>query len=255
MIIINIKYMNDEVKETIKNNSSKYTKIISENPTDNTWLYEEFEDVFLEKKYSIPELDFSNFNQLEDKELAAQVSIKLHQSLKSLPRYVLSDESFWSWINFDVGYEVSQRLIKLSEDRSSTLLNHYFFSGGIRRGKFFGVFSRLFFRALLTYDETMEDPYYLTKHVNYNPNQIRNLTWRTYSNNYDLVKRVLKIQIKLEMSFGKLMTSKTYEYIAKLISNLGSSLYVDLLSDEDLEKLIISNIDYLLKEKSSETIS
>jgi hypothetical protein len=247
--------MNDEVKATIKNNPSKYTNLIIENPTDNTWLYEEFNDVFSEKKFSIPELDFSNLNQLKDKELAVQASIKLHQSLKSLPRYVLSDESFWSWINFEVGYEISQRLIKLSEDSQSTLLNHYFFSGGIRRGKFFGVFSRLFFRALLTFDETMEDPYYLTKHVNYNPNQIRNLTWRTYSNNFDLVKRVLKIQIKLEMKYGSLMTSKVYEHIAKLISNLGSSLYVDLLSIEELEQLIVTNIDDFLKEKTSEAIS
>lgn len=255
MIYTNIKYMKDKVTQTIKDNAVNYTNIITSNPTDNSWLFEEFEDPFEEKKFQIESLDFSKLNALDDDEITYQLSIRLYKSLKSLPKYVLSNENFWAWINFDLGYHISQRLIKLSDDKSSTILNHYFFSEGVRRGKFFGVFSRLYFRAELTYDKELDDHFYLTKIVNQYPKTFRNLSWRTYSNNYELVKKILKIQIKLEMKFGKKMTSKVYEKIAKHISNLGSSLYVDLLTHDELEIMIESFTEDILSVCGDETIS
>ena len=252
---INIKYMQVDVKESIKSNSTTYTKLINENPTDNTWLFEKFNSPFIEKKQTIKALDFDELDDLSDQELSYRVSVMLHQRLKDLPKYVLAEEDFWAWINFDLGYIISQRLIKISQEKSSTILNHYFFSGGIRRGLFFGVFARLYYRALLTYDEQSEDPYALTKHVNYHPNQIRNLTWRTYSNNADFVKKIIKVQIKLEMHYGKKLNSKFYEAISKHISNVGGTFYVDLMTEEELEFIITKKVEELLNGNTDETLS
>lgn len=248
---INIKYMNDAVLETIKNNPSKYADIMSENVDSNQWILEEFKQPFIEKKLTIPDFEFQANSKLESKELAYVNSVLIHKSLKNLPSYVLSDERFWAWINFDKGYILSQMLIPINK-KPSRLKNHYFFgSGSIRRGMFFGVISRLYYRAHLTYDMNAADKYELTKYVNDNPQSFRNLTWRTYSNDSELVRRVLRIQYKLELIYKQKMTSHVYEDIAKYISSLGSMTYIELLSEKDLEMLIRERVIKLINQESA----
>jgi len=249
---INIKYMNDDVLETIKNNPSKYADIMSSNLDSNQWLIEEFKQPYIEKKITIPDFEFHTDSKIDIKELSYINSVLIHKSLKNLPPYVLSDERFWAWVNFDKGYLLSQMLIPIN-NKSSRLKNHYFFgSGSIRRGMFFGVISRLYYRAHLTYDVKAGDSYELTKYVNNNPQSFRNLTWRTYSNDSELVKKILRIQYKLGLIYKDKMTSHVYEGIAKYISSLGSTTYIELLTEEDLESKITEKVIKLI---DSETLS
>jgi hypothetical protein len=243
---INIKYMCDDVLETIKNNPSKYAEIISENIDSSQWIIEEFKHPYIEKKITIPDFEFCTDNKLDIKKLSYINSVLLHKSLKNLPPYVLSDERFWAWINFDKGYILSQILIPINK-KQSRLKNHYFFgSGSVRRGMFFGVLSRLYYRAHLTYDAKAGDSYELTKYVNDNPKRFRNLTWRAYSSDSELVKKILRIQYKLELIYKEKMTSHIYEEIAKYISSLGSVTYVELLSENDLEFKITQRVIKIL---------
>ena len=243
---ININYMNDETIATIKSNPDKYTETILNHPTSSGWILEEFKAPYVTKKISIPDFEFDLDEKKSLKELTHTNSIILHGAIKDLPPYVLSDERFWAWINFDKGYFLCQRLMPLKRG-SSRLKNHYFFgSGSIRRGMFFGVLSRLFFRAYLTYDKNYGDPYELTKYVNENPQRFRNLSWRTYSNNVDLVKRILKIQYKLELMYKDKVTTAIFEEIAKYISQIGSITYVDIITDADLEKMIMDKAQKII---------
>jgi hypothetical protein len=242
---INIKYMSDEVLETIKENPEKYSSIMLDNPDSNDWLINEFKNPFVEKKLTIADFDFYVDDKENKKDLSFVNSVLIHKVLKNLPPYVLSDEHFWAWINFDKGYTLSQILMPPNKN-SSRLKNHYFFgAGGIRRGMFFGVISRLFFRAHLTFDAQNEDPYELTKYVNENPLRFRNLTWRTYSNSHSLVKSILKIQYKLELLYKEKMTTKIFEEIAKYVSQLGSLTYVELIEEKDLEAQIFKKVQQL----------
>ena len=239
---ININYMSDEVLETIKSNPDKYTEIMLDHSGSNQWLLEEFKTPYISKKITIPDFEFEIDNKLSLKDLSHKNSLVLHRSLKGLPPYVLSDERFWAWINFDKGYVISQLLMPLKKG-SSRLKNHYFFgSGSTRRGIFFGVLSRLFFRAQLTYDANNADPYELTKYVNDNPQRFRNLSWRTYSNDALFIRKVLKVQYKLELIYNDKITTSVYEEIAKYISQIGSMTYVEILSEEDLEELLLSKV-------------
>lgn len=247
---INIKYMSDEVVETIKGNIKKYTDIILDNPDKNDWILNEFKQPFVLKKQTIPDFEFKIDENIDKRELSHLNSIILHQSLKDLPPYVLSDERFWAWINFEKGYSLCNLLLPLKSN-SSRLKNHYFFgSGSVRRGMFFGAISRLFFRALLTHDPSSADPYELTKYVHQNPQRFRNLSWRTYSNNKDLVKKILRIQYKLEYLYKERVNNNIYEEIAKYISQIGSMTYVELLSEKDLETLITQRVEKIFNENS-----
>ena len=245
---INIKYMNDDVLETIKSNPNKYTQIIIDHSESKDWILQEFKQPYTVKKITIPDFEFKIDKNMENKELSFVNSVILHQSLKDLPPYIFSDERFWAWINFDKGYYLCNHLMPLKMD-SSRLKNHYFFgSGSIRRGMFFGVISRLFFRALLTYDPTNADPYELTKYVNDNPQRFRNLSWRTYSNNAELVRKILKIQYKLEFLYKDKINNKIYEEIAKYLSQIGSLTYVELLNEQDLESMITKKVLKIIDE-------
>lgn len=244
---INVKYMSDDTLEMIKNNPEKYTEIVIKNPQSNSWILEDFKQPYIEKKLTILDFDFVVDSKLNKQDLSYLNSLILHKALNHLPPYVLSDERFWAWLNFDKGYELCQLMMPLKE-HSSRLKNHYFFGGGIRRGMFFGVLSRLFFRAYLTCDKESSDPYELTRYVNDNPQRFRNLSWRTYSNNSDLVKKVLKIQYRLELLFKEKITTKVYEEIAKYISELGSMTYVDIISEHELEFLISQRVNKILRE-------
>lgn len=238
--------MNDETLETIKQNPDIYTKTMLNNPDSNQWLIEEFKNPFVLKKFTVPDFEFIIDEKMNKIELTQINSELLHKSLEKLPAYILSDERFWAWINFDKGYQLSQILIPLKEN-SSRLKNHYFFgSGKNRRGMFFGVLSRLFFRAYITYDINSGDPYELTKYVNENPSRFRNLTWRTYSNDFELVKKILKIQYRLELLYKDGINTHVYEEIAKYISQIGSLTYVEMLSEEELEVLISNKVKKII---------
>ncbi len=247
---INIKFMHDETLAIIKNNPQRYSEIINANLESNEWIIQEFKTPYVDKKITINDFELTNKDKLNKSELSEKVSEILYDTLHELPAYILSDERFWAWINFDKGYQLSHTLMPINE-KSTTLVGHYFFTGGTRRGLFFGVYSRLFYRALLTRNDHLGDPYELTKYVNEKPSRIRNLTWRTYSNNIELVKTIIEIQYKYELKYGDKITNKVYEEVAKYISQLGSTTYVDILSKEDLEKLITSKIDFIINQENN----
>ena len=63
----------------------------------------------------------------------------------------------------------------------STIRDHWLHAGGTRRGLFFGVLSRCYFRVVLTVDNSLQDKYELTKWIIDNPLRFREFTWRNFS--------------------------------------------------------------------------
>ena len=59
---------------------------------------------------------------------------------------------------FDKGYEVSLKYMPVKKE-SSIFKDHWLISQGKRRGLFFGVLSRCYFRVALSVDDTLKDPY------------------------------------------------------------------------------------------------
>src|SRR5690606_31967154 len=145
-------------------------------------------------------------------------------------------ERFWLWLYFDKFFEVTKQAMPFKSD--STFKDHWLYTHGKRRGVFFGVLSRSFFRVLLTVDESKTDKYELTRFVIENPNRLRNLTWRTFSNNYELVRGILRAEQKLVEEFGSKIMTSTYEQIAKFVSRHGSVVLLDSLSEIEIMNLV-----------------
>lgn len=148
--------------------------------------------LYEEKKYKIPEFKLKTSEDGDYSKVDFDNSITLYESLKDLTCYILTDERFWAWINFTVGYQASLRSMPIKSN--STFLDHWLFTQGTCGGIFFGVMSCCFFRVALTVDESLDDKYELTRFVIDNPERFRNLSWRSNSSEKNIVLGELKAE-------------------------------------------------------------
>lgn len=239
--------MTDQAIDTLKVNLEWATKKMIQNPKDSEWLSEKIQGkLFVEKRYEVEDFALELPVDANDKETDINNSILLFERLKKLPKYVLTDERFWAWMNFQKGYEVALKYMPIKEG-SSVLKDHWLFSSGQRRGLFFGVLSRCFFRVEFTYDESLADPYELTRFAISNPERFRNLTWRTFSNDKKIVHACLKAERDVLESTGVAENNDIYPEIAKYISKLGSVMLLDAMSTEDIYQRVYEEFEAMVK--------
>lgn len=233
---IHIKYMSDVALATLKANKNEVTNKLIENPNSSDWLSEFVgDDLYVTKKYEIEDFILKVPSNEKDRETDIYNSIILYEKLNKLPLHVLTDERFWCWVMFDKGYEVSLKYMPVKKE-SSIFKDHWLFSQGKRRGLFFGVLSRCYFRVALSVDDTLKDPYELTKFVISNPLRFRELTWRSFSSEKMIVLGTLKAEKRIIEEYPNYEENATrFGDIAKLLSKLGSVMLLDVMTEKDIE--------------------
>ena len=243
--IINIKMLSDTALAYLKKNIERVTEKIKTN-NDNCWIHSEFpEPMFIEKKFQINDFELIDNPESKDKDIDFKNSVTLYEALKALPRCILCDERFWLWLHFEKFYSEVKGMMPIKN--KSTILDHWTFKQGKRRGLMFGVLSRMFFRVALSVDMTLQDKYELTKWVIDNNERFRNLTWRSYSSEIHIVLGALKGEKKaLEDSKLEENTS-IYEIIGKYVSYIGSVRLLDAISESDIEVFVYNKTLELLK--------
>lgn len=237
---INIKYMRDEALDTLRVNKDWVTKNLQNSPYEYDWIYEKIsENPFIEKKYIIDDFELAIPIDNNDKKTDINNSIILFEHFNKLPQYVLTDERFWNWVNFEKGYSVALKYMPVKEG-SSVFKDHWLFSNGQRRSLFFGVLSRCYFRVAYTYDGKEKDSYALTRFAIENPERFRNLTWRTYSNEKKIVRATLRAERDVLQKFESNERNDLYSELAKYISILGSVMLLDAMTEDDIyEKVYV----------------
>lgn len=232
---INIRVMSDEALAHFKKNIKKITqKIVAEK--NNAWVKDEFgNDAFIVKKYVVEDFVLDENPDARDKEIDLKNHIKLYDSLRGLPNYVLTDERFWLWLYLDKFYNFTKST--MSVRGVSTIKDHWMFEQGVRRGLMFGVLSRCFYRVALTVDNSREDKYELTRWVVEQPERFRNLTWRSFSSEAHLVRGIIAGEKKAVEEMGVEYT-EFYTEIAKYISHIGSVRLLDVIDEKDIAEMV-----------------
>lgn len=256
MTRINIKYISDETIETLRANLETNTDNLINNPTYSSWINNISPGkTFITKKYTIEDFDLQIPIDNRDIETDIFNSITLYEHLNELPMYILTDEKFWNWINFEKGYEVALKIMPVKKG-DSVLKDHWLFSQGKRRSIFFGVLSRCFFRVALTVEESKDDPYELTRFVIEKPERFRNLSWRTFSSQKHIVLGALKAEKQIYEEYGEVEKSVYFTEIAKYISKLGSVMLLDVMTERDIYNYVYEKykkmIEYDLQESQEE---
>ncbi len=249
---IHIKYMTDEALETLKANIDVITEKLIENPDSSAWLRNFIPcELYVTKKYEIEEFALRQPKDDKDRETDIYNSILLYERLKDLPLYVLTDERFWCWMNFEMGYSVALKYMPVKKN-SSVFKDHWLLTQGKRRGLFFGVLSRCYFRVALSIDSELDDPYELTRFVIENPLRFRELTWRSFSSEKMIVLGTLKAEKRVQAEFPQIEEStKHFAEIAKHLSKLGSVMLLDCMTERDIEEYIYAKYKAMIEEELS----
>lgn len=246
--IINISFMTEDAINTLKSNSKTANKYIKEWKESSDWLNNIYSGtLFEEKKYKIPdfELKISKSGNYNDVDL--ENSIILYNSLKDLPLYILTDERFWAWINLKKCYKAAVQAMPVKSE--STFADHWLFCQGNRRGIFFGVLSRCFFRVSLTISETLDDKYELTKFIIENPERFRNLSWRSSSSEKHIVHGIIRAEKDIYEKYGDLVKNSLYSDIAKYVSLYCSVRLVDVISEQDIYDVVYKYMEEQINKK------
>ncbi len=239
---INIQMFSDDALNYIKKNLERVTEKIINND-NNDWIINEFpKPIFITKKFQIEDFSLIENPESKNKEIDYKNSIAIYNSLKNLPRYILTDERFWLWLEFDKFYKETKSMMKI--ESKSTVNNHWLFGPGVRRGLMFGVLSRLYFRVALTKDDESEDPYYLTKWIIESPSRFREFSWRTYSSETHLVRGIIKGEKRAIEEIN--VEKPVYDELAKEISIVGGAKLLDSISEEDIEEIAYNKMKELL---------
>lgn len=248
---IHIKYITDEALETLKSNIDTVTEKLIENPKSSAWLKDLVPgNIWITKKYEIEEFGLKIPNDEKDREVDLYNSILLYERLCHLPLYVLTDERFWCWINFEVGYPTAIKNMSVKAN-SAVFKDHWLFTQGKRRGLFFGVLSRCYFRVALSVDDTLDDPYELTKFVIENPIRFRELSWRSFSGEKKIVLGALKAEKRILTEYPQIDENKYYPEIAKLLSKLGSVMLLDCMEEKDIEEYVYKKYKAMVEDDLS----
>lgn len=247
---IHIKYMTDEALETLKANTSVITERLTENQTSSTQLSEFVpSELYVTKKYEIEEFTLRVPKDEKDRETDIYNSILLYERLHHLPLYVLTDERFWCWMNFEMGYEVALKYMPVKKN-SSVFKDHWLLTQGKRRDLFFGVLSRCYFRVALSVDNTLDDPYELTKFVIENPLRFRELTWRSFSSEKMIVLGSLKAEKRIQAEYPHVEeNTKHFAEIAKHLLKLGSVMLLDCMTEKDIEEYVYKKYKEMMEEE------
>ena len=233
---INIKMVSEDALIAIKKNINTINNYVKDENT-NEWLpilLKGINPIYVEKKITIEDFELLENKNSSDKEKDYKNSITLYEHLKDVPRFILSSENFWLWLYLDKFYNIVRGFMPITSE--STFALHYLFSEGSRRGIFFGILSRMFYRVALTVDETKEDKYELTRWVIDNPERFRNLSWRSYSSESHLVRGAVRGEKRFVDEYGE--DTNLYKEVAKQISLFGSVKLLDSISEEDIENMV-----------------
>lgn len=247
---INIKYMSDEALATIKQNMEYVAEQLTKHPNDSSWLKELFEGpLYVTKTFEIEDFVLKQPIDDKDKDTDYQNSILLYERLKHLPKYVLTDERFWSWINFEKGYRAALKYMPVN-GKKTVVQDHWLFTQGKRRGLFFGVLSRCYYRVALTVDYSLEDPYELTRFIIEKPTRFRELTWRSFSSEKSVVLGAVKAEKKIMENNPRLNDSpKYYTEIAKELSKLSSVKLLDGIDEKEIEVFVYTVFSAMIEKE------
>ena len=118
-------------------------------------------------------------------------------------------------------------------DKKLNLTEHWFCPHGQKRGLYFNGLARLYWCAKISYDETLDDPYELTRFCFKDINIITQMIFRGYANSKTVRLALLKA-LKSYVDEGGAYNRKILLNILKYVSFLGGAYILDIFTEEEL---------------------
>lgn len=242
-----IKRLKDEVLATLKfkNNYEDIIKNIRESNSE-CWVNDYYNAEAFEE--TPLEVDFQELKM--DKEKAIETDFEnakiLFETFSKFSDAETCRESFWMGLTFGKYFDYMKYRWPLEKENSYKV--HWIFPYDSKRSLFFNGLSRLFWFVKFTYDESLDDPYEITKFCFQDVNTFNELVYRSYSNSKKVRLALLKALKAYKENFGKLGMD-IIRYGAQCVSFLGGAYLLDVFSEEELKEKIYKKLLNHNKEK------
>ena len=221
---------------------------------DNSWIANKYQN----QKMLLP---FSKIN-INDFELKCNNGVNddyenmviMYENLKSLTDSQASDERLWAGLTHTIFWNYMQYRWPTPTDkekRNSHILNNYFFWNSTK-AVFLNGLSRLWWYARFTYDETLENPYELTKYICENDinGKIFPLLSCTFASNKDVFKNIIKAVKKYEEINSIKLSRDQFGELKKYLNRLSGKVFIDQLSMDDIYNIIEKKLN-LIKDNTN----
>lgn len=212
----------------------------------NEWLEKKYlnQNFLLEfSKVRVPDFSLKMENGINDD---FDNMITMYENLKFLTDSQASDERLWAGMSHTIFWDYMQQRWPMptnKEKRNSHILNNYFFWNSTK-AVFLNGLSRLWWYARFTYDETLKNPYELTKYICDNDinGKIFPLLSCAFVNNKEVFKNIIKAIKKYEEDTNTKLSRDQFGKLKTYLHRLSGRVFIDELSSEDIYNKIYERI-------------
>lgn len=229
-------------KDDLEANVNKYKG-------DNSWISQKykFEEIF----GTYNKVEFPDFELIKESGTTADFeNMKiLYTALKDLTLSQASDERIWAGLAHTYFWDYMQirwPLPEDNEDKNSHVLNNYFFWNSTK-APFLNGLSRLWWYAKYTYDETLDDPFELTKYIC--EHDINGKMFYLLACNFVTDDEVFKNIIKAVKSFeeeNRPISRDEFKKLVPYLNRISGKIVLDSLSKDDMTSLVKNKLSCII---------
>jgi hypothetical protein len=242
---MNLPFIKQDDLDTLKQNLDIYLDNFKNDSND--WLQKALGHFpFLDTKFPMPKFHLDMSQPIEKAYLTDSANCQeVYSKLHFLTDSVASDERLWAGLCLGPFWEYTQYRWNIKKNCTvSQVKQHFFFGYGERRSLSRNAVSRLWWIGRLTIDESLDDPYELTKFVCENSDHIMHIIERNTSNNKIITKAFINAILTARKNGLKINTDIVGN-LSKYLNLLGGIYILDCLPYETIYNKILTKAQEL----------
>lgn len=252
-------FMKQDAVDFMKHNMERlYTHYYHDRT--NEWMEEEYGSNPFSEFIEVPDFELADVDSLSIGEADFENCKILYNNLRMLSESQCSDERLWAGLCngtfYDYvrrRYQYSNKLLKKKETDASAILSRFFFSGGTRGGFYRNVLAKCWWVGRATFEKDNPNHFEKLDIIGSNDltTKISDIFYsNTFSSNPTILAGICDA-LKYFADRGQALDEKTHIRAAmRYLNAVGGVTLLDMLTQEEICKIVISRIVTILKGQS-----
>ncbi len=161
-----------------------------------------------------------------------------YENYKDLSLEEASDARLWTYFTHKRYYDYTISRWFSGGSLTDSKVRERFFYSKTGKGKLRNALARLWWYGKVSYDESYDDPYVLTKILVAKQDIAQNIFERNFSRNAELTKKILKVLHNIEQNGERLPNREEFRSFSKALIRAGAFAVTDILSEKQLENML-----------------
>lgn len=255
-------FMKQDAVDFMKHNMGRlYTHYFHDET--NEWIKKEYGSDPFSEFMDVPDFELAELESMSIGEADFENCKILYNNLRSLSESQCSDERLWAGLCNGTFYEYMRhrykeyhgRKLKKKEADTSAVISRFFFSGGTRAGFYRNTLAKCWWVGRATFDKNNENHFERLDIIGANDltTKISDIFYNnTFSSNSVILAGICDA-IKYFNDRGQQLDEKTHIRAAmKYLNAVGGATLLDVLSEEEICKIVTSRIISILKGQSGD---